>query len=190
MDIHKYGVYIAAVIVAIFVTLFVCKRKGLTLETVEPITSPSAKIKDVKSADIGEGLCDYSQPRYKGKSPPENKCRCFLERHYGVPFPSTRDLDWLVNTTGYRLEIDCYNECLRLGVEYNGRQHLEFVPKFHKTIHDLERQKERDALKNKLCEENGVTLITVPHYIGIDDIDDYIRERLPVHVTNVCNYAY
>ena len=73
------------------------------------------------------------------------------------------------------LELDLYNDSLKLGIEYNGIQHYEYTKRFHKTYSDFRRQQERDALKKQLCKENEVTLIVVPY--NMDCIPSYLLRR-------------
>ena len=49
---------------------------------------------------------------------------------------------------------DIFNDELQLGIEYNGRQHYEFTPYFHKNEQAFLDQKYRDELKYKRCKEN------------------------------------
>ncbi|AUS94148.1 Uvr/REP helicase [Trichoplusia ni ascovirus 6b] len=104
----------------------------------------------------------------------EIACREHLERRFGMPFTKIRP-SWLVNPkTKARLELDCYNELLNLALEYNGKQHYEYVDKFHKCTDDLDRQKQRDVDKRRICKEKGIDLIEVPYTIDFSDIPTYI----------------
>ncbi len=64
-------------------------------------------------------------------------------------------------TTLDGLEIDCYIPELKLGFEYNGRQHYEHIEFFHKTKEDFEKQKERDIEKMKRVKEKGIKVIVI-----------------------------
>lgn len=89
----------------------------------------------------------------------ESECRAIFEKLFGRPFVKVRP-DWLGG-----LELDGYNEDLWLAFEYHGKQHDTVVPHFHPNgDKDLEKQKERDKRKRKLCEENKITLIEVWHH--------------------------
>ena len=98
-----------------------------------------------------------------------------MEKLFNKKFYKIRP-DFLRNniTGGNNLEIDCYNDSLKLGVEYNGRQHYDFVPFFHKNKETFYNQKYRDDMKRRLCKENNITLIEVPYTIKIKDIEKYI----------------
>lgn len=104
----------------------------------------------------------------------EKKCRDFLESYYNVPFTKVRPK--FLNG----LELDCYNENLRLAVEYNGIQHYKHTPFFHKTFQDFQSQIHRDRMKKKICDQHNITLISVPHTTR--DIPRYIQEKLPIHL--------
>ena len=126
-----------------------------------------------------------SPPKQKGSkdSSGELKCREVLEKIFQVPFSKCRP-DFLHNvvtstdTSSYRLELDCYNPELAIAVEYNGRQHYEFVPFFHRTRDAFYNQKYRDEIKRIKCRENGVTLIEVPYTVPVRQIEDFIVEAL------------
>ncbi len=109
----------------------------------------------------------------------EEECRRILESIFkGKKFPNIRP-DWLINEiTGNSLEIDCFNEELKLGLEYDGIQHSEQDDHFHKNKQQYEYQKLKDRMKDKMCKEKGIDLIRVPHFIKFEKLEDYIREKL------------
>ena len=102
-----------------------------------------------------------------------------LEEIYKKPFKSVRP-DFLRNPeTGRNMELDCYNEELKIAVEYNGIQHYCW-PNYTKcTKEEFIRQVQRDQLKVKLCDENGVYLIRVPYKVPKSMIATYIRYHTP-----------
>lgn len=65
------------------------------------------------------------------------------------------------------LELDVYIPDLKLGIEYQGIQHFEPVEHWGGRK-ALEKVKERDARKKKLCEENGIKLIYFYYYEELD----------------------
>lgn len=124
---------------------------------------------------------------YAGGKPSkgELECKAAAERIYGVPFHTIRP-DWLRNNKVLKkgskngrnrnMEIDCYNEELKFGIEYHGIQHYRYVPHFHKNgISDLHDQIQRDHLKLDLCEKEGVKLIIVPFNVPVDQIENFIK---------------
>lgn len=113
------------------------------------------------------------------RSKGEQICCEVMQKIYGKPFNSVR-LNCLKNPeTGCNLEIDCYNDELKLGVEYNGVQHYIFPNKFHRTKEDFIAQVRRDQYKVEACERAGIYLITVPYNVEYHKIEEYIRTQLP-----------
>lgn len=119
-------------------------------------------------------------PKKKGRSTSmrEEKTRDILEKIYGKKFPPIRP-DFLKNpSTGKNLEIDCYNDELRLGIEVDGKQHAEYTPYFHENSGAFRYQVAKDDFKKKKCSIIGITLINIPHFVHTDDIERYLRLKL------------
>jgi hypothetical protein len=122
-------------------------------------------------------------PKYKSttkkfkrikESKGERKCRDVLEKIFNKPFKKVRPAFLNNDITGEELELDAYNEDLKLAVEYQGRQHTQFTPFFHKNHETFRNQQYRDYMKRQKCQENGIILIEVPYTVKIDDIEDYL----------------
>lgn len=112
----------------------------------------------------------------------EQECRRVIEEITQKPFTKHRP-DFLKNEiTGKNLELDCYNDELKLAIEYNGIQHYEYTPVFHKNRDSFYNTKYRDKMKASLCHENGVKLIVVPYTVKLQDIKRYIQDHLYKHV--------
>ena len=136
--------------------------RNLSLSTIYKPTSKNNNLNYVPSQDS------------KG----EVECRKFLETFFQRPFPKARP-DFLKNAiTGNNLEIDCFNADLKLGVEYNGKQHYTFSTFFHKNVEASLNQKYRDELKRRMCKDNNITLIEVPYTLKIDDIAAFLYLQL------------
>lgn len=119
--------------------------------------------------------------RNSSESIGERECRRVLEKLFKKQFIKKRP-DFLKNTvTGSNLELDCYNEELKIACEYNGRQHASYVPIFHKNKEAYYNQKYRDLMKKQLCAQNGVFLIEVPHNVSVDKIEGFIINELKKH---------
>lgn len=114
----------------------------------------------------------------KKESYGEATCRSFLENYFGKRFPSCRPnfLNNPVTGSKHNLELDCYNPELALAVEYNGRQHYEYTPFFHKNKEAFYNQKYRDDMKQRMCQQAGITLIEVPYNVG--QIEQYLLQEL------------
>jgi hypothetical protein len=108
----------------------------------------------------------------------EQICREVLESYFKKPFPTCRPKFLRNNVTGKCLELDCYNDELKIAVEYNGAQHYKFIPKFHQTEKEFMFQKYRDQTKHFLCKQNGIKLITIPYTVSPTDIRQILVEKL------------
>ncbi len=62
-----------------------------------------------------------------------------------------------------KMSYDCYNETLKLALEYDGEQHFIYYPDFFhkKGYHVFEEQQKRDVLKTQLSVINDIFLIRV-----------------------------
>ena len=132
----------------------------------------------------GADYVDRSEKDSKG----EIACREALKRMFQRPFDKCRP-DFLRNVvTGnkYNLEIDCYDPELKIGVEYQGRQHYEFVPYMHNNNYAVFlNQKYRDELKRMKCKENDILLIEVPYTVKEAEIETYLRKEFAKHKIDV-----
>ena len=121
----------------------------------------------------------FKPSRKECKKKHEHRCREILEDiYYPHKFPSSRP-NFLKNpSTGKNLEIDCYNHQLKIGLEYQGRQHTEYMPYFHRTRQDFEYQLHKDKYKKMQCQRVGIKMIYVPHTVKYDDLFTYIQSQL------------
>jgi hypothetical protein len=131
---------------------------------------------------------NYTPVKNSRRPPQESKgeieCRRVLEKIFNTTFPKARP-NMLRNPVtsdergnDFNLELDCYNEKLKLACEYDGVQHYKYVPYFHKTRDAFQNQKYRDYMKRDLCQKNGITVITVPYTVKVPDIEEYIKKEL------------
>lgn len=104
----------------------------------------------------------------------ERTCRKIFEFIFNKQFPKRRP--GLLKHKN-NLELDGYCEELKLAFEYNGEQHYRFIDYFHKTQERFEDDQERDRVKNRLCEENDVQLITIPYTVKYLDLYSFIIEQ-------------
>lgn len=155
---------------------------------------PVPEVEEIDDAiDLTPALPPHIQPISRSAttdSKGEVASRLAMEKIYGVPFNKDRP-SWLINPkTGQRLELDGVNHTfeyylddnrgkqsrkVKLAFEYHGRQHYTYVPFFHKSKEDFVRQVERDNVKLKICDSMGYYVITIPHSVPLDKIEDYIR---------------
>lgn len=134
---------------------------------------------DIKNSNNIPKKIKMEKPKGRFMSRGERICCETLEKIYGAPFTSTRP-KWLKNPeTGHNVEIDCFNEDLRIGVEYNGEQHYKWPNWTNQTYDEFINQVRRDKMKVELCDRNGVYLITVPYNIPYNEIPNFIISHLP-----------
>ena len=115
--------------------------------------------------------------RYPWKG--ERYLRNLLTNIYQRPFDKIRP-DFLRNPeTGYRLELDCYNEELKIAAEYNGIQHYVWPNYTNQSKEEFLAQRRRDGYKRELCDNAGVYLITIPYTVPISRMIDYLLPLLP-----------
>ena len=108
----------------------------------------------------------------------ERQAKVILEEIFKRPFIKIRP-DFLRNeVTGYNLEIDLYNDSLKLGVEVNGDQHYKFIPFFHRNKDAFVKQRYRDEMKKIKCQQEGITLIEIPYKVGEKGIRPYLLKKL------------
>jgi hypothetical protein len=108
----------------------------------------------------------------------ENECRRIIEDLFQREFPCVRP-NFLKNPlTGKNLELDLYNNDLRLAFEVDGAQHTKYNTYFHSSYKDFQKQVERDRFKDRQCEFIGITLIRIPPNIQLSKLDEYIESEL------------
>lgn len=114
----------------------------------------------------------------------ERLCCQTMERIYGMPFKSIWP-SWLRNPeTGAEMELDCFNDDLKIAVEYNGVQHYQWPNFTNQSYEQFMNQVRRDDLKKRICDRHGVYLITVPYNVPHDKIPEYITLYLPETIKN------
>ncbi len=104
----------------------------------------------------------------------EELVRAALEEAFsGKSFDRTRREPWMEG-----LELDGYNEELRLAFEYQGKQHYERVGHFQPNENDFEDQLERDARTSEQCQDEFVALLIIPYTVRFTGIRAYVRREL------------
>jgi very-short-patch-repair endonuclease len=62
---------------------------------------------------------------------------------------------------GTRLTLDFYNANKKVAIEVQGRQHTGFVKFFHQNRMNFLHQLNRDEKKERFCQLNKITLVTI-----------------------------
>ena len=73
------------------------------------------------------------------------------------------------------MQLDGYNEELKLAWEFNGVQHYHCNSLYHKNQGDLDAQRKHDQKKQDRCKREGIDLILVPFDSGLFP---YIKSKL------------
>jgi len=76
------------------------------------------------------------------------------------------------------MHLDGYSESLRIAFEYQGRQHRELVPIFHKTEDDFKQRQIDDVYKKDLCKRFQITLMCVSDTLFWKDLPKYIENQI------------
>lgn len=108
----------------------------------------------------------------------ELQTKFLLEDIFKCPFYKIRPNFLRNEVTGYNLEIDLYNNDLKLGIEVQGNQHYKFTPFFHRNKETFMLQRYRDEMKKEKCKKEGITLIEIPYSIGEKRLKNYLLEQL------------
>jgi hypothetical protein len=130
-----------------------------------------------KHIQEGYGMC----PSCGLKSEP--LCRSIFEKLLDMKFPKKRP-EWLT-WKEHPLELDGYNEDAKIAFEYQGAQHEQYIPHFHRNgPEDFQMQLDKDEFKVQRCKEYGVLLFVIPSAINHTDSDgmyEFILEQLEEH---------
>ena len=108
----------------------------------------------------------------------ERTCRLTFEKIFNKEFNSLRP-NWLKNNSGNNMELDGYNDELKIAFEHQGRQHYSEININKKFL--KKSTLENDKQKEKLCRELGITIIYIPEVftdIKLNDLTLYILQQL------------
>ena len=97
-----------------------------------------------------------------------------MEQLFGVKFVKRRFSD-MKGIGGKSLEIDLYNDELKLGLEHQGAQH--FIRKKYFGEHKYDGVREHDRRKKAYCAKRGITLIEI-HQVGEKTPDNKLKEAI------------
>ena len=102
--------------------------------------------------------------------------RDIIEEEMGYKFPKDRP-EFLEG-----LELDGYCPELNMAFEYNGIQHYEYVPHYHRNGEsEFLAQRDRDIKKYKICKDLKINLIIIPHqytYQKPNELKVFITDEL------------
>lgn len=173
-----WGWFLFLILAIIFFSFMIYMFKKNYKEEDNNLSNDIKKQINSSAQNLFENIFFNKKQKKKRENKTENKCRSILEKIYNRSFPSIRP-DYLKNPkTGKNLELDCYNDELKLALEYNGIQHYKYSPYFHKSKKDFYSQVHRDDWKRDKCQEMGITLIEVPHWVASYRLEPFIVNEL------------
>lgn len=117
----------------------------------------------------------WNCPCFRKNSLGERICREYFE--YFTKRPFVRCYPKWLRTTNTRMQLDGYNDELKISFEYNGKQHYEDVNWYGRKLCYVN-VANRDELKRKLCEKNNVKLLVIKYDIPLRKIGQMIRNFL------------
>lgn len=114
-------------------------------------------------------LCRKSKPKVYKRSkriPSRSKNEALMQKLLNEILPEAEYIDngyysWLLSPKQSPMQIDRLYPRLKLGFEYDGRQHYEYNAYMHKNKEAFEYLQQCDKLKTKLLEDLGYTLIRI-----------------------------
>ena len=118
----------------------------------------------------------YISPDFKTQSKFELHIQKLLERITGKPFPTAYP-KWLTYK-GRQLELDGYNEGLKMAFEAQGPMHSRYDHRYDPTYEKYYRRLENDCAKKKLCKRRGIDLILIHYDLPKHLLELYMRSRI------------
>lgn len=136
------------------------RSKGASIP-VYPLSWPAPPANKGSYSSVGERyLIECAEHLFNRKF---DKCRpCFMKN----------------TDTGRNLELDGYCSDIGIALEYNGIQHYVWPNFTNSSFDEFEKQVERDSMKRRMCEDNGICLIVVPYTVSLERMPDYFYSKL------------
>jgi hypothetical protein len=94
-----------------------------------------------------------------------------------INYISQKIFDVLIGLGGGNLSYDFYLPQLNLLIEYQGEQHKKYMPGFHKSKKDFEKQQEHDRRKREYAKKYGIRLLEI-WYWDFDNIEEILDKEL------------
>lgn len=121
----------------------------------------------------------------------EKICRIYFEQIFGVKFLKTKP-DFLIQENGFCLELDGFNEKLKIAFEHQGSCHYEIIKKFNMDESSLQKVQLKDKIKLEKCNDFGVRLFIIPELVSrlkIENLKNFIlNESIVLGVSHLANF--
>ncbi len=82
-------------------------------------------------------------------------------RYNGIDYEYEKEYCGLIGIRNGNLSYDFYLPKYNLLIEYQGRQHSEYIPGIHEIYEDFENQKEHDRRKREYAKNNNIRLLEI-----------------------------
>jgi hypothetical protein len=106
----------------------------------------------------------------------EKRIRNYLKAN-NIPFIAQKDFDGLVGTGGGNLFYDFYLPKQNILIEYQGKQHREFVKMIHLEEDNFIKQLEHDRRKNEYAKQNNIKLLEI-WYWDFENVENIIHKEI------------
>lgn len=91
----------------------------------------------------------------------EKRIISIIESILKQPVVYQHTFPWLKSFTGRPMYIDGFFPSLNIAVEYDGKQHRVYMPRYHTNKQAFKNLQRRDKLKDRLLKKHGITLIRI-----------------------------
>lgn len=119
----------------------------------EYTTIRSSNLRENNSSTQTCGKCRSSHGQNKIRNILKQNNIYFIEEYR---FPDCKN----IRPLPFDFYLPDYNIC----IEYDGRQHFEYDSSGWNNKEQFDKIKKTDAIKNKYCQENGISLIRIPYF--------------------------
>ncbi|MGL4801909.1 MAG: hypothetical protein ACRC18_06560 [Cetobacterium sp.] len=100
-------------------------------------------------------------------------------RYNGIEYEYEKEYDGLVGVGRRSLSYDFNLADYNMLIEFQGGQHEKYIPGFHESHSDFEKQQEHDRRKREYAKRNGVELLEI-WYWDFDNIEEILNKELRV----------
>ena len=132
--------------------------------------------KNTNTVRLPKGKAKSNQTKWKNESEMYKVLSNLLPR---TQYCTSGYYSWLPSPKNQPMQLDWYSYELGIAFEYNGIQHYSYTKYFHKTKQEFLYLLECDKLKKELCDQEGITLISIRYDtdLNVRSIANEIRKQ-------------